>query len=107
MDIQADWAISHVGSKNNSNKIPFFRSHQIFEGLLGDAPLDISRENMIKMVEEEKTHVITVFSDDSGQLKQGEDVRVTSKLYLRTDPNDMEEDNLGELPEAEKRITKL
>lgn len=39
---------------------------------------------------------------ENNQFKQGEDVRVvTSKEgneYLRTDANDIEEDNLGELP---------
>ncbi len=47
MSIQADWAISHVGRKVDSDKIPFFRTHQVFAGLLGNAPIDISRDNMI------------------------------------------------------------
>jgi hypothetical protein len=58
---------------------------------------------MIKMIVEDKKHVVTVLGDDVGGWREGENVRVTSKQYLRTDPNDTEEDNLGELPKAEKR----
>lgn len=37
--------------------------------------------------------------EDKDAWKEGEDVRVFKKKYLRTDANDIEEDNLGELPE--------
>jgi hypothetical protein len=98
--INADWAISHV-QYGEARRIENLNTHQVFAGLLGNAPIAISRANMIKMIRDEGKHVVTVTRADD-QWVQGEDVRVTSKGYLRTDPNETEADNLGNLPEFKR-----
>lgn len=95
-----DWAISHV-QKNGDGDIQHVRAHQVFAGMLGDAPLAISRQNIIKMIQDEGKSVVTV-RRQNGQWVQGEDVHVTSKKYIRTDANETEADNLGDLPEFKR-----
>lgn len=108
MKIDADWVISGVGPKDATGRIPFYRTHPVysFTDILS-SPIDISRESMLKKITDEKKHVMTVFRNEKGQWEQGEDVRVTSKKYLRTDPNDTEEDNLGDLPVVPRKNSNL
>jgi len=45
---------------------------------------------------------VTIWKGQDGTLNMGEEVKVVSvnrSAYLRTDRNEIEEDNLGELPE--------
>ena len=98
--IVGDWAISQV-QKDADGDIQHVRAHQVFAGMLGDAPLAISRQNIIKMIQDEGKSVVTV-REHQGQWVQGEDVHVTSKNYIRTDPNETESDNLGDLPEFKR-----
>ncbi|GAI66234.1 unnamed protein product, partial [marine sediment metagenome] len=45
---------------------------------------------------------VTIFKSEDGEWKRGEDVHiieVKGKKYIRTDKNEIDEDNLGELPE--------
>lgn len=109
MKYNADWAIANVGPKDKSGKIVFYRTYKVWDmpGLsyLGNA-MDISRDNMVELIDTRGKKVITVY-DRKGELVPGKQVRLTRKGYLRTDPNDIEEDNLENLPTIEHKNTFL
>lgn len=109
VNFNADWVITAVGSKDKEGKIPFYRSHLVWgegdSGYLG-RPLDISRSSMIRKIDEEGKRIITGRSVN-GKMTPGENVRVTKAGYLRTDPNEIEEDNLGALPVVPKKRSDL
>lgn len=105
MEYNADWAIAKVGPKDESGKVVFYRTYKVWDmpGLsyLGNI-MDISRDNMVELIRDKEKKVITVYERD-GELVPGKAVRLTKSGYLRTDRNEIDEDNLESLPTVEKR----
>ena len=61
----------------------------------GTAEIDVSRESLANYVRENK-RVITAYLDErQNRWKEGQGVHLTSKGYLRTDANEIEEDFEG------------
>ena len=61
-----------------------------------------SKSKVIKLISDDNTFITIFENKDGTKWKKGEIVNVVSrngKKYLRTDKNEIEEDNLGELPE--------
>lgn len=59
------------------------------------------REKIVSKLEDGTTFV-TILKNDKGNYNKGENVEIVSvkgKKYIRTDKNDTEKDNLGELPD--------
>ena len=97
-----DAFLAVVAIKRNSGgkRIEYFRCLKPAFGMPGAAQIDISRDSMAKYVGEENKRVITAYLDEKqNRWKEGDEVHVTSRGYLRTDPNDIEEDNLCNVPE--------
>jgi hypothetical protein len=103
--VTADRAICEVSRGPNSARIEYFRAFLPVAGIVGGQTSDISRPKLIEDIEGGKK-VITVYRH-AGQWRLGAAVHVTSKGYLRTDRNDVEEDNLGDLPEFSWPHTRL
>jgi hypothetical protein len=82
----------------NGHRIEYFRCLKPAFGLPGGATIDVRRESLAKYVAEGKRVITAVNEEGQGRWKEGEDVRLTAKGYLRTDANDIEGDNLGNLP---------
>jgi len=80
----ADWAISAVGPKNKEEKISFYRSHIVWgeneSSYLGKS-IDISRDKLIRKIDEEKKQIITV-REVGGEMVPGEIIRVTKEFGL-------------------------
>lgn len=92
-------AVVAVKPGSNGEILSYFRCLKPILGMPGTAEMDISRESLVKYVQE-KNRVITAFLDEGqNRWKEGDDVRLTAKGYLRTDGNEIEEDNLGSLPQ--------
>lgn len=65
------------------------------------APSIWERDDVIKKIGENYSFV-TIYKGDNNKWIKGENVKrikVANNYYLRTDANEIEEDNLGELPE--------
>lgn len=97
MAITAKIAVCAIRRSNDKKRIALYRSFLPFDGIVGGATIDISRDNLISDVSAGK-QVVTVFQK-SGKWELGAVVRLTSAEYLRTDQDDIAEDNLGNLPE--------
>ena len=60
-----------------------------------------TRNKVIKYIDDGKSFK-TIYKNSGGNCTEGEDVqkiKIGKYYYLRTDANNIEEDNLGELPE--------
>ncbi len=57
----------------------------------------ISKEKMIDFINQNPNQTKTMFHKNN-KWEIGEDVRVVNNRYLRTDANNKDEDNLGNLP---------
>ncbi|MCY2991071.1 MAG: DUF3892 domain-containing protein [Planctomycetota bacterium] len=84
---------------SNGRTLVYFRCLKPALGMPGTAEIDVSRESLASYVREKK-RVITAYLDEKqNRWKEGQHVHLTSKGYLRTDANEIEEDNLGTLPQ--------
>jgi hypothetical protein len=96
-------ALAVVAVKHNGRQIEHFRCLKPAFGIAGAAQIDVRRESLVHYIETEKKRVITAFVDQhQNRWKEGPEVhllQVDSQKYLRTDPDQVPEDNLGELPE--------
>lgn len=61
------------------------------------------RERVLRDIVERNMTVMTAF-EHKGEWHEGEVVRPYKGLYLRTDRNEVESDNLGELPDCEESL---
>ena len=92
-------AVIAVKPGSNGKLLESFRCLKPALGMPGAAEIDVSRELLAKYVQE-NNRVITAFLDDKqNRWKEGAEIHLTCKGYLRTDANDNEEDNLGDLPQ--------
>lgn len=60
-------------------------------------PEMLARDDVIARIKAGK-NFITLIKDADGRLVHGEKIHPLKEKFLRTDPNETEEDNLGELP---------
>ena len=57
-----------------------------------------SKAEMISFINQHPNCTKTKYYDALWGWREGEDVRVVDNMYLRTDSNNIKEDNLGSLP---------
>lgn len=95
--VTAKIAVCAIKRSNTAGRIELYRSFLPVAGIIGGATIDISRSNLIADLNAGK-HVVTVFQRN-GKWEWGADVQVTAAGYLRTDQDEITEDNLGILPE--------
>lgn len=94
----ADVLISAVKYDQGRKHIEYLRVHLPVGGIPGPAVRDVRRETVVDMIRREGKTVLTVYDDD-GTWVDGAEVLVTAGGFLRTSADDIQEDNLGELPE--------
>lgn len=93
------YGISAVKYDPDGGKIDSVRIHQITDKGLADRDT-WSRERVVSALRQE-TSIITVVKNAKGDWEKGAKVDIISVKgvdYIRTDANDIEADNLGELP---------
>ncbi len=95
MAVTANIAVCAIRRSNDKKRIALYRSVLPVDGIFGRATIDISRENLISDVSAGK-QVVTVFQK-SGKWVLVAVIRLTSTGYLRTEQDDIPEDNLGNL----------
>lgn len=96
----ANLAVVGVKRKSGGKQIDYFRCLMPVFGMPGTAQVDMRRESLIKEIKDSNKRVITAYLDKHrNRWQEGEDIHVTSHGYVRTDANEIDEDNLGELPE--------
>ncbi|MGO8746848.1 MAG: hypothetical protein ACLQNE_12740 [Thermoguttaceae bacterium] len=92
-------AVIAVKPGSNGATFAYFRCLKPALGMPGMAEIDVSRESLASYVREKK-HVITAYLDErQKRWKEGQEVHLTSRGYLRTDANEVEEDDLGAMPQ--------
>lgn len=102
MKVNANFAISHIRRGADRSRIEYYRAFLPIDGVVGGAQIDVSRPNLVKSLEEGK-RVVTVLRRNDEWI-EGSEVHLTSRGYARTVEDDIEEDNLGELPEIEGQL---
>lgn len=102
----ANVLISAVKYDRDRKHIEYLRAHLPVGGVPGPAVRDVRRETVVDMIGREGKTVLTVFDDD-GTWVDGAEVIVTAGGFLRTVADDVQEDNLGELPEIDTVRTGL
>ncbi len=103
---QANVLVSAVKRSQDGARIEYLRIHLPVGGFVGPSVIDARRESVVDMIQRERKVVMTVFDED-GTWVDGAIVRVTRRGYLLTDADDLEEDNLGELPEIDRIENRL
>lgn len=96
----ADYCISAVRYSDAPRHIIRAKVHEDKGDTIGEAE-EWTRLEIVKKIENGRTFV-TIFKTENGKWRKGEDVHVIEirgKKYIRTDKNEIEEDNLGSLPE--------
>lgn len=96
----ANVIISAVKYDRDRKHIEYLRVHLPVSGIPGSAVRDVRRESVVDMIRRERKTVVTVYDDD-GTWVDGAEVLVTAGGFLRTSADDIQEDNLGELPEID------
>jgi hypothetical protein len=92
--------VTAVKRDSSKKQIQHFRCLKPVLGMPGAAEIYVRRESLAKYIGEENKRVVTAYLDEKqNRWKEGEEVHLTSRGYLRTDANDIEEDDLGDLPE--------
>lgn len=95
--VSADYAISHVRRDPQTRSITTLYVWTMVRNTMTN-PQTMSRASVINLINQGYT-VYTVYSDGHGGWQWGARVRVYRNYYLRTDDNQIEADNLGNLPE--------
>jgi hypothetical protein len=92
-------AVIAVKPGSNGTSLEYFRCLKPALGMPGMAEIDVSRESLARYVREEKRVITAHLDDRQKRWKEGKDVHLTSRGHLRTDADEIEEDNLGALPQ--------
>jgi hypothetical protein len=95
----ADYGISKVRYNEKHQHIVKVKA-RVDNGDSIGPPTEMTRETVVKKLKDGETFVTIPLKD--GKFTKGEDVRivkVNGVEYIRTDQNQKESDNLGELPE--------
>jgi len=82
----------------DNRQATYFRCRKPTLGLPGRAEIDIRRELIIKYLKEGKRIITVIVDEETRGLHEGAEVHLTSHETIRTDRNDIKEDNLGNLP---------
>jgi len=80
-------------------KATHFRCRKPTLGLPGRAEIDVSRDSMIAYLNEGKRIITATVDENSKAIRVGEQVHLSTHDAIRTDRNDIAEDNLGSLPQ--------
>ncbi|MGB2612102.1 MAG: hypothetical protein WBC80_24270 [Isosphaeraceae bacterium] len=92
-------AITAVKRVAGTREIAVFRCLKPVFGMPGGATIDVSRDSMVGYLKEGKK-VITALRDDRLEMwKEGCDVHLSAKGFVRSDFADDVEDDVGSLPE--------
>ena len=98
-----DAFLAVVAVKRNGSRIDYFRCLQPALGMPGMAEIDVRRDSLVHYIADENKRVITAYLDKArNRWIEGADVRlfeIGGNRFLRTAPDDVAEDNLGDLPE--------
>ena len=98
MIILVDYFVSAVRYANNTKSwISQLKVHINNGNQVGPEKI-CTKESVIESIEENKSYC-TIIKDSEGKWTKGEKIIVFRKIYLKTVQNDIEEDNLGSLPE--------
>lgn len=100
MEKWADYCISAVSYSEDPKHIKEAKVHKDKGGTIGPGKT-WSRSQIVSSIESEHSF-ITILRSEDGKFERGEDVhviKVNGKEYIRTDKNEIKEDNLGDLPE--------
>lgn len=100
MEKWADYCISAVSYSEDPKHIKEAKVHEDRGDGIGPGEI-WSRSQIVSSIESGYSF-ITILKTEDDKWKRGEDVHiieVKGKKYIRTDKNEIEEDNLGELPE--------
>jgi len=101
MEKWADYCISAVNYSEDPKHIKEAKVHQDEGDTIGPGKI-WSRSQIVSSIESGHSF-ITILRSEDGKWKRGEDVhviKVNGKKYIRTDKNEIEEDNLGDLPKC-------
>ncbi|MCK5598698.1 DUF3892 domain-containing protein [bacterium] len=101
MNKWADYLISEVSYENmeNTRFIKKVKIHKDLGDRIGEAGIEL-REKVVEYLDSGK-EIMTILNKN-GEWSRGKQVHVITikkKKFIRTDPNEKEEDNLEELPE--------
>lgn len=95
------WANLVVVCSNKSNSKTKFGVFEDGYDTLTNGRL-MTKEEIIKEIKDNKQTAITTYIENGNCYRKGEFIQVVANEYLRTDKNDIEEDNLGELPSCDE-----
>ena len=94
----ANYLVSAVHYTDNTKKyISQLREHNNDGNSVGTGRI-CTKENVIKNIEAGYSYC-TIMKNNEGNWSKGEEIMVFKRKYLKTKPNNIEEDNLGNLPE--------
>lgn len=97
-------AVKHAG---DPMKISQFRCFLPFAGMPGGAEIDIRRDSMLEYLKQGKKVITAHFDDRLSMWKEGSEVRLSPKDFIRSDSADEMEDNVGSLPEFSQSTSRL
>ena len=100
-------AITAVKPETSGKRISAFRCLKPWMNMPGTAEIDVTRESMINYVRQGKLVVTATLDQQKNRWIEREKVHLTSNGFLRTDANETEEDNIGELPKFVATTSKL
>jgi hypothetical protein len=92
-------AITEVKHVNCAEKIAVFRCLKPVFGMPGAAMLDLSRESVLEYLKQGKKIITARWDDRLAMWKEGSEVRLSPKGFIRTDLTDDMGDNVRGLPE--------
>lgn len=75
-----------------------FRCLKPVFGLPGSATIDVSRDSMVYYLGHGERIITAITDSETDALLEGPDVHLVAGKWLRTDPNEITADNLGDLP---------
>jgi hypothetical protein len=101
-----DVAIAGVKHGADGSRISYFRIHLPVDGSYGAAVTDARRESIIDMLEKEHKRVVTIRKQD-GRYAVNAEVRLTPNRFLRIDQEDVDSDDLGNLPEIGQVLARM
>ena len=100
-------AITAVKRVAGMREIAVFRCLKPVFGMPGGATIDVSRDSVVAYLKEGKK-VITALRDDRLEMwKEGCDVHLSAKGFVRSDFADDVEDDVGSLPEFQQSNSQL
>ncbi len=96
---QWDAALAIVSTNaTETQRATHFRCRIPCLGLPGRAEIDVSRKNLIDDLTSGKRIITAIVDEETGALREGAEVHLTKHRAIRSDRNEIDEDNLGDLP---------